>query len=105
MYEAEDLNKQKGFIVPNYGKWRKRFTNAQIKKVEDIAGETLLNLGYEVMFNAGNKDIGNLKLFFLRWLDRMYSFFIFFNSKRKYSLYHIGTAIKRSLQQNKYYKY
>lgn len=104
MYEAKNLNRQKGFIVSNYGKWRERFTNTQIKKLEDIAGETLVNLGYEVMFSAGNKDIVNIKLFFLRWLDKIYSF-IFLIFKSKYSLYRIGSAIKGSLKQNKYYKY
>lgn len=108
MYEKENTGRQKGFIVPNSGKWRERLTDTQIKKLEDIAGETLVSLGYPIMFNAGNKDIGAVKLFFLKWLDRIHSF-AYLISKRKYLLYsNVGTLIKilnKSHKQNKYYKY
>lgn len=104
MYEAKVLSRQKGTMVPNYGKWRKSFTMPQIKKLEGIAGETLVNLGYETMFKTGNKDIGRIRLFFLKWLDKIHVLVLLI-FKRKYSIYRVGNAIMTSLKQNKHYKY
>jgi hypothetical protein len=108
MYSGEMPSGGKGIIVSNSGNWRKIFTNIQIRKLEDIAGDTLANLGYEIMFSSGDHDLSNIKLLFLKYLDKIHAC-ISLISKRKDLLFsNIGIfikIIKRSLKQNKYYKY
>lgn len=108
MFMAENPREQNGTIVQNTGKWRKIFTNTQIRKLEDIAGATIADVGYEVMFSKGNKDIGNTKLFFLKCLDQIHSCISLISGRNDLLYYNIGTfikIIKKSLKQNKYYKY
>ena len=104
MYSGK--NDQQKKIVSNSEKWRTAFTKKQVKKLEDIAGLTLKEFGYEVLHNLGDHDIPKFTLFVLRWVDRVNA------SINYYKTYMAGNNLRifvkkiaTSLKQSRIYKY
>jgi len=93
-------------IVKNTGKWRASLTSKEIRKLESIGGLTLQNLGYEVLYAAGNNDLSAARLFFLRWLDRAntsISYYRRYNGQKKVRRF--VKYVSASLKQGKNYRY
>lgn len=97
---------QRKAIVRNSFKWRKCFTNAEIEKLEGIAGTSLSDIGYKIMFTPGDKDLKGVHLFMLKSVDRIrMTFFAYKRYRDKDKTANLVSVVKRSLKQNEYFKY
>lgn len=107
MFEiAKGCNSKPGAIIPNTGKWRQAFSERQIKRLTDIAGKQLVELGYEVNTTSGDKDIPFFILKFLIWIDKINSGIVYLKNYTGNNL--VGDLfgiIKASMKQMKYNKY
>lgn len=102
--KTEEHCQQIGTIVRNSGKWHTSFTKAQIKKLEAIAGSTIADLGYKIMFTPRDKDLNGVILFLLKSVDRIrMSVFKFRKYQEADKVGNIIRVIKRSLKQDKYF--
>ncbi|WP_173179998.1 sulfotransferase family protein [Desulfosarcina ovata] len=91
-----------GTLVQNYGKWRKVFTPREIRKLEGIAGMTLRNMGYEILYNSGNRDLSDGQLKLLKAIDRVNASIAFFSRYKDEDRW--GTflrSIRTSLRQGR----
>lgn len=57
-----------GRMIQNSNKWRTYFNSDQIDELEQIAGKTLVDLGYTVKLQ-GDKDLSSARLYWLKWQD------------------------------------
>jgi hypothetical protein len=95
----------KNMIVPNSGKWKSYFSPSQVRKMEAIAGKMLAESGYDVVFEKGDRNIVQWKLFAYRWMDRMNSAMVYWkNYKGKDRLGLLLRIAKASLKQGSYYE-
>ena len=100
-----DKKRNASRIVKNAGKWRKSFSVKEIKKVEDIAGLTLKDFGYDIIYNAGNYNLPQIELTVYKWIDRFIQTKNYCkNYKRKDKLRYFLKYISTSLKQSKVYK-
>ncbi len=57
------------FIRPNSEKWKSYFSDKQIKRLELIAGKSLLSYGYKDVSISGNRNPNVVLKFFWKWRD------------------------------------
>ena len=72
--QKEGVDMTVGKIQPNSQKWKSYFNEEQIEKLEKIAGKSLHDNGYEVMYELGNKDPSFVLRFYWRWKDAFREF-------------------------------
>jgi len=108
MYTENDMDTTKPqvkTIVQNSGKWKEVLKKRQVKKLESIAGMTLKNIGYEVAYTEGDKDISKSWLSILSIFDKMnasIAYYKEYNEKDK-----LGTfirSIRTSIKQYRSFK-
>jgi hypothetical protein len=107
MYEISKESKLKlGTIIPNTGKWKQEFNEIQIKRLSAIAGELLIDLGYEVNTIPGDKDIPYIIIKLLILLDKINSGIVYLKNYDGNDLTgDFFRIINASIKQMKYYKY
>jgi hypothetical protein len=62
-------------IQPNSKKWKTYFDERQMAALEKIAGATLSNYGYEVMYEKGDRNPASSLILFWKWRDRFREFY------------------------------
>ena len=58
-----------GTLEPNSGKWRQYFSASAIQRLEGIAGDCLAQFGYEVEYEAGDRDPHPIIVRYWTWGD------------------------------------
>ncbi len=69
---SENLGDAKGqsiIINTNFDKWKGRMSENEIKLTESIAGNLMIELGYDILYMAGDQSPGKLHLMFCKLCD------------------------------------
>jgi hypothetical protein len=89
-------NAPSGRILDNSGKWRTYFTEKQIFKLESIAGFWLKKMGYETLYDVGDRDISEVLHIWLEFYDRMC---LIYHRVKRVKYHKIGNLFKRILKK------
>ncbi len=60
-----------GIVQNNSGKWRRQMPPQRVKRVEQICGSLLKELGYEVNYNGPPQRVGATKMFYYSKMDAL----------------------------------
>jgi len=110
MQKKEELPKAgslaiSGRLEPNSGNWRSYFTDKQIARMENIAGDFLEELNYPVISTPGSKDPSIIQQMIWKWRDFVRQLFglVFRNNRYRWGLifHHITGALSQS-NNNRY---